>query len=340
MPLKALRTDVYRHLGDPDHAVWDDLEIDLYLQQGLRELSTSIPLFWDWTYPENVPRGFSYTAEWEKRDGFVDFDYGHANYTLPDERRLLGDELDRVGPGNHTSPFEIAFLDDAGASTAIPATATLPDSLTEISRVLWDQQAIDAYDHGTLMRADSRYELTTGEVFGYVWRKDGVRTLRKVRVPADLADTHTIEGGFGILRVPTEISTDTVSGTFGVPRRIAGQHPLGSSNGFGIPRRPYREGSNVRVEHWRLGSLDELPARYRDYLREYALFRCLDRAGPGQDRKLAVWHLVRWNRGLKRIRDRLGRYLASRIGRFGEAAPVTTRPPRPRLPWQYGQRVR
>jgi hypothetical protein len=115
-----------------------------------------------------------------------------------------------------------------------------------------------------------------------------------------------------------------------------------------LPRRVFRDGKNVRVEHWREGAAVvnapdefELPDRYALYLRDYAQARCLGRQGPGQDPKLSAHFDQRWQRGLARMLRR-GRVLdAARTGVLGEAGPrLGQGPPRPRLPWNFPQRVR
>lgn len=352
--LGMLRADTLHRLGDEHSAVWSTDEVDGYLIQGYQEIATELPVFWDQTYLENLPRGFSYTQPWEKFfvDRFGGFNYGVGNFTAEFERRAgqsIGfDERKRYGPANHTSPFEATdgLLSRIHASTAIPATAEMPRGVTKLDRVLWDNRAIDALEPRTFSRMDSRYEITAGEVHGFMWQKDGVRTLRKVRVPNRQADTYTINGGWGLLRTPADLSPDTVTGTWGIVRLIEGQQPLGEL--FGAARRPYREGSNVRVEHFRHGrALDtdttecELPTRYALYLRDYAQWCCLSRPGPGYDEALAQHFEQRWKRGLARIARRL--VLVDMEHTYvmgGDGAPSTSRPPRPSLPWAYGSRVR
>lgn len=245
-----LTARVLHRLGDEQQQIWTLAEIGTYLNQGLRDLALRTRVFSDWTYLENLPRGFSSTWAWEA--AYVTFNYGSANYTSVDEKRLVTEPL-RVGFANHTSPFEATdgWLSRAGASTEIPATIDLPASVTEIERALWDRATIDATNPRAARAMDARYQQTKGDVFAYLWRDDGVRTFRKVRVPAAQADTYTINGSWGILRNPIDLSSDTVTGTWGIPRRIPGQHPMGAFR-FGFPRRPYQDGKNVRVEHWRM----------------------------------------------------------------------------------------
>ena len=347
LSLATLRTEVLLRLGDQRQQIWTAAEVDDYLRTAYRQLAEQTRVFADWLYLENLPRGFSYTAAWEKMYGHVTFDYGMANYTYADERREL-DERNRMGPANHTSPFEAtaAHLTNAGASTAISATADVPTSLTELDRVCWDGRPIQPLTPRRLSDLDSRYQTTTGEVYGYTWRQDGLRTVRKVRVPAAAASTYSITGSWGAMRTITDFLQGASSGSWGLPRRIPGEHPLGPER-FGAPRRPYRDGTNVRVEHWRHGrrlsdglAVCELPTRYARYLRDFAQGRCLARAGPGHDATLAGHYDRRWGRHLTRILRRLERLAAGRVGQLGGTVRIRTRPPRPRLPWAFGSVVR
>lgn len=368
--LVAIRTATLRRLGDVLGEIWSDDEIDAAVREGYRELALAGRAFVDHTFAENLPAGFTVTAAVDQ--GEAAFAYGIvANYTLDDERRLVTPARAALGPANHTSPFEATdgWLDDCGASTAIPATVDLPAPVTEIERGTWDGRTLTALDGRQLAAMDTRYQLTRGEVYGFLWRHDGVRTLRKVRVPARAAACHTINGSVGILRDPSDLSSDIVTGARengafdplafaanafdddgilrGFPARIPGEHPIGTES-FGIPRRPYRDGTNVRLEHWREGrAIDtpadvcELPARYSRYLQDYAQWRALLRPGPGQDLALAGHYQVRWARGLARVQRRQQTVERERVGVFGGTVRQTmNRPPKPQLPWQFGSRVR
>lgn len=344
--LGSLRRSTQRRLGDVGGRFWTGDEIDDALRAGYRELAMMTRCFTDWTYLENLPAGFSMTAAWERP--FAAFEYGVANYTMADELRMLT-EASRLGPANHTVPAEATegHLSDVGASTAIPATATLPTSVTELETVLWDRQTITALTARDLRSGDSRYHLTEGDVYGYTWQQDGVRTLRKVRVPAAQADTHTVTGSWGLVRRLTDVCSDSVTGTWGLPRRIPGEHPIGVDH-LGAPRRFFRDGLNVRVEHWRYGrTLDtaltacEVTEAYARYLRDYACWTALSRPGPGQQPRLAGHYKQRWDRGVARVLARKQAVRNERVGYLGSGTvSVAHRPPRPRLPWQYGQEVR
>jgi hypothetical protein len=251
LTLRQLQGEVSRRLGDSAAAIWPVPEVTSYLQAGYRQIATTLPVFWDVLYLENLPRGFSYTQPWERTylRGPATFDYGVANYTADFERRVAGDERLRYGPANHTSPFEATdgALSRAHATTTIPATADLPATVTALDRVTWDQRGIDALSKRVAEDSDSRYQFTRGEVYGYLWQQDGIRTLRKVRVPAAQADTVTVDGSMGILRRPTDLSTDTVvlgeeepiGGSWGLPRSLGLGGVTGTSGTWGSPRGVY-----------------------------------------------------------------------------------------------------
>jgi hypothetical protein len=289
---------------------------------------------------------------------------GQANYTMDDERRQYvkfprdvqtkEDEDIREGPARHTFPDEIVFLALLGSDQQA-GVSNLPHRLTEMERATWDFRTIEANDHHFSYVDDNRYEIQYGEVFQYTWKKDGVRAFRKIRVPSALADYYDIDGLWGIPRDITDVvDTDIeiapeMTSAFGTPRIVPSMHPMGpffTYRMWGIPRRFYEERKNVRVEHWRIAFLScldsELPPRYRKYLEYYAMWRALSRQGPGQDPKLAGWYKARWDTAIARIKSRVERQSQERVGRLGGAdgVPSAGAPPRPRLPWQYGKRIR
>lgn len=351
---------VFRRLGDVNRRIWSDEEIDRYLTQGLLEMTSQIRLIWDWTYMENLPQGFSYTGgPWERE--YAEFRYdagdgaipGCANITAEWERpyweALTGE--DALGPASHTHPMELDFAADLGLGMA--AVQDLPHRLTEIERAAWDLATIDAVNPRQIREQDSRYESIKGEVFGFMWRQDGPRAFRKVRVPAALADYYIVDGTWGIPRDVEDlefVGADTeIVGTWGIARQIPGEHPIGPITTrffWGTPRRPYADNKNVKVEHWRTSEFScyesELPDRYVTYLIYYAMWKALWRKGPGNDVRLASWYQSRWTAGLMRIQNRIERQTKERVGRMGGTLDPNsrTKPPRPRLPWQYGQKVR
>lgn len=357
LTLGELCDQTLQRLSDDSGVIWSRDEVRTYLRRAYDLVATNYAVFWDMVYSENLPRAWSVSQPWEL--GFLTnwatgFNAGVANFTAEFERTAgesIGfDERNRIGPANHTSPFEATdgLLTRAGASAAISATDDLPATLTMLDRALWDTRVIEALEARSYSRMDARYEITAGEVYGYIWQKDGVRTFRKVRVPAEACDTVTVNGSWGILRSPTNLPPGgTVTGTWGIPRRLPGYHPMGAEV-WGLPRRPYQDAKNVRIEHFRLGrslvddtDVCELPARYARYLRDYAASECLGRPGPGYDTILAQHYDMRWKRGLTRIARRIVQVDTEFVHVLGGSGqPTTRRPPRPALPWAYGSRVR
>lgn len=343
--LGSLCRGVLRRLGDEDEKVWTSAEVQLHVVTGYRRLAFLVRIFWDQLYLENVPPGFSVTQSWET--AYSTFSYGIANYTYDDERRLA-DWDGMLGPANHTCPDELAFLSAIGASTAIAATVDVPASVTEIERATWDGMTLVATTPQRAQRLDSRYQITTGEVYAYTFRQDGMRTFRKIRVPSASADTFTAEGAWGLLRDPADITDTTPTGTWGIVRRLPATFGMHWDTPWGAPRRAYRTGKNVCVEHWREGrpmvlptDTCELPDHYARYLKDYAQARCLGRSGPGQDLPLSAHYDLRWTRGLERIQRRASLARPHRVGVLGDRPSTAGHPPpRPKLPWNYPQRVR
>jgi hypothetical protein len=214
MTLSDLVQRFRRRSGDIYARVWPDEEVLLHLRNGYQQVAQTIRVFFDWTYLENLPTAFSQTNPWEEAytarfPGAMLLATG--NYTYDDEQLLIDPERTRYGPYNCTALFEVTdgFLARSGASTGISATAELPDTIATLDRVTWDKRGIDGLDPRFLTKFDSRFHFTEGEVYGFVWELDGIRTLRKVD-----AGTST----WGTLRDPTDLSTDACDQTAATPR--------------------------------------------------------------------------------------------------------------------------
>ena len=219
----TLRESVLTRLGDPAGAIWSQDEVDLWLNEGSEVIGQRCEIFYEWTYLENLPPSASCTHRFELAyiEGLPEgFFCGIGTFTCEDERRTLGDERLMIGPFVCSSPCEATdgFVSVVGASTAIPATADLPEDVTQLSRVTWDGRVTDALTARQTQARDARYELTTGEVYGYIWQKDGVRTLRKVRVPSAQASTVTAVGSWGVCRDVSDLMTFTPDGEPNIPR--------------------------------------------------------------------------------------------------------------------------
>jgi hypothetical protein len=240
--------------------------------------------------------------------------------------------------------WDLLYLDAAAGQ----ALVDLPARVTEVERATWDDRQLAAYSRRTLRLRDPRFETSRGPVDGYVWRGDGVRTLRLIRVPSEGPTTIATSGSWGSLRNP--LNSEAVSGSWGLVRRVAGHHPIGyhAHAWLGALRRIVLDLKNVRVEHWRQARpLDgdapiELPDRYVAYLGDFVQWRCFLRAGPGQDLQLAEHYHQRWERGMARmIRRRLITTAAARERIFGGGRRAAiTRPARPQLPPNFGVRLR
>jgi len=338
----SLRGKVRRFLNDSASTYWSDQEINGYLADGYRKLAHDTHYLWDIIYLENLPATFSCTFEDEL--DYATFNAGVANFTQEWERDYISNQWEAIGPATLTSPFEVTYCSWAD----IPGEVQLPDNIVDIDRPTWDDLAVPVISARQAEDWDTRYEYTKGEVIALTAKGSGLDTIRKVRVPAGLASTHTIDGSWGIPRLLTDITTLAPTGSWGIPRRIPEMHPMGFHR-FGIPRRPYRDGTNVRLEHWREGrAIDvdtdryEVPGRSWVYLRDYAIAQCYRKSGPAQDFKLAQMYDDRWKRGVARLKMRVVAQQRNRVSRLGGDGPAEQRgkPPRPKLPWAYGSRVR
>jgi hypothetical protein len=87
------------------------------------------------------------------------------------------------------------------------------------------------------------------------------------------------------------------------------------------------------------GTSLDIPDRYADYVRHFVMWKAYERDGPGQNLKMANHYLARYEEGIARMLKRRTQAHAARITRLGGG---TSKEPlgRPRLPWQYGSRVR
>jgi len=189
-------------------------------------------------------------------------------------------------------------VDDATAQAAVDdtastATATLPTDLLEIDRVTWDDEAIPPLRAEQLELIDPSYLTQEGDVFGWIWEGDGIRTIRKIRVPSATAANKFVVEYF---RRGTALSTDAV---------------------------------NLEVADL-----------YAKYVRWFAMWKALEREGDGQDYDLADHYRTRYLVGVERIKRRSLAARRRRMGIFGERSERRDGPPRPRLPWAYGEVVR
>jgi hypothetical protein len=227
-------------------------------------------------------------------------------------------------------------------------TYTLREGWIEVDRVTYNNRRMEPVLRMEAEKLDYLYLEREGEPYGYIMNLDGMNLIRIVRIPAADASEYTTSGTWGILRDPTDITSETVSGTWGLPRRIPYMHP--QKGVWGLPRRPYKDQTNVRVEMFRgpepVPTQDdhriELPNRYTKYLRFYCLWRCFEREGDGQDLEAAEHYKQRWEMGKMRAINRMNRLMLAKPTIVGGSGLVhASGPPRgPRLPYNYGRVTR
>lgn len=98
-------------------------------------------------------------------------------------------------------------LDDVAAQ----ATYSLPAELYEVERLSYKGYRIEPISRTQAMMLDPRFESTTGGVISYMLEGDGLRTLRKIRVP-------TINGTAGDTQAEfTRRGADLGSNNFELP---------------------------------------------------------------------------------------------------------------------------
>lgn len=350
--LRNLAQRVLHRLGDSAQKIWTYEEIVSYIERGAKELTADAHIVWDQAYLENLPAGFNFTADFEAAYAIDGFFYGQAQSTYPDEAAIADEEAliesDDHIVANHTSPADLNLFAGSSANEASPAVSQLPASMTDLERATWDHRTIEASTTARAQRFDSRYQITEGEVYAYVTQDDGPNSFRKVRVPAAMADIYEYDGAWGVVRnLDTVAPDEDITGSWGIPRRIPGWHPMGNTEGFGMPRRFYRDGKNVKIEFFRHPRIDssmldsELPERYFLYLADFAQREALRRNGAGQNYKMAQLYDDRWKRGIERVKRRLQVQNKKRTHRLGgDVLRYASGPPRPKLPWQYGDDVR
>jgi len=342
--LSSVASDVLKRLGDTSEKIWSTTEVRNYLQEGYDQLAMQSLCFWSQAYLDDKLTTGNFTSDFES-DWFDggDVRYRRFAYTcLLDADWVAEGDLD-YGPTNHTAGWEgLTYITEA----YYVALEDLPDDLYEIERSTWNYARIEPLRSVELELNDSRYQLNNGEVLGYAQDKDGLGKFRKWRIPSAAADTYMITDPCrGILRNPSDISTETVHGSWGIPRRIPTQ-PAVAETWWGLPRRPFKDGHNTKVEYFSRGKTlntdqpFDLPDRYVKYVRHYALWKALERNGPGQDIKLGQHWKGRFDDGVARMIRRRQSLTSNRQRVLGDTLLPFGPPPRPKYPWNYGQVVR
>lgn len=144
----------------------------------------------------------------------------------------------------------------------------------------------------------------------------------------------------GALTTLSAFAGAILSPSRGVIRRIPGFHPSGGTRG--IIRRIILDHRNTRAEFHRRGvdpsthSEFELPDFYMRYVRHFAMARCFNHDGDGQDKRMSKLFQKMFMKGVERIVKRCSTVQAAKFNTLGQGStPSNGRPPLARLPWNY-----
>ena len=344
MTLQELRSDVQRRLGDSSAAIWTSARIDEFIQDGADAVTIRTGCLWGMDVLPDVAAAFSITAEWEKEflTGGMELS-GIANFTAAFERDYMDDG---IGPANHNHHWE--FNDGHVDTTLCEGVADLPDDLYEIERSTWNNRRIDPLRSRELEMPDSSYELTAGDVTGYLQDKDGFSRLRKYRVPSAAYEPYGLDDPeeiWGVLVDVSDIDSATPEGTWGDFINLSGEESMGDP--WGVVVAIYKAQRAVRIEYTRR-AVDlannqgfELPERHVVCVRNYAMARALECDGSGQELMLAAHFDARYEYGIARIMKQRSAVISNRkIVMGSRSTNGRTGPPLVRLPPEYGTPVR
>lgn len=207
-----IREDILYRLGDVAGRLWDGNEIDQYIQEGYNNLSIATGCLWEQDCLPDYDYAFTHTAAFEEQL-LMAIPESVINRCCQFTSLFERDFLDNAeGPANHNYHWEhLDGLTDELSGSTVAALETLPVQVYRIERATWNTRRIDPMMSREFEGMDSRYELNTGEVLAYVRDKDGLRTLRKWRVPSVPYIPYTFDddsNDFGILRFLDEIDND------------------------------------------------------------------------------------------------------------------------------------
>ncbi len=323
--------------------IWPEDELSGYVQEGYDDLVMRTGCLLGVALAPDYAFAFNYTQPFEAElitEGYAD---GPAQFTTEFERNYIDNAQ---GPANHTEhwEFNLGYV----TITEVSGLVTLPEDLLEIERATWNTLFLDARRSRDFEALDARYELNKGQVESYIQDKDGLRVLRKWRVPSAPYIPYSFDAssddGLGIIRDLTGIATVTVvSDGFGDLVQVDGVEVF---EDFGILGPVYKEQNNMRIEYRRRGlplSMDqdfEIPERYQVYVRHYALARAYERDGDGQDLALSEHYQSRYEVGVERMlrRKNAMRFQEKRVLGGGNIRSDVR--PRLRMPYNYGSAVR
>ncbi len=186
--IQDLRTEVLQRLGDTNQQIWQEAEVDRYIQDGYDVLTHLTGCVFGVTFAPDHAFAFNFTQEFEREYAMATSGWyvdGPAQFTTIFERDLIDNAQ---GPANHNEHWEWNQGYTRALTIAIPdevsALVDLPDNLHDIERTTWNNRACAALTSRDVENYDNRYELNKGIVEGYFRDKDGINTLRKWRVPS------------------------------------------------------------------------------------------------------------------------------------------------------------
>lgn len=244
---------------------------------------------------------------------------------------------------NRLAMETLAFWDYAYLPDAAGGLNDLPGNFYKMDRATWDNQRIEPLTSREL-EGDPGYHSTAGPTVAYAMDKDGLMKIRRYPATAGTG-SYEVTGTWGIPRDLGDIDASTPTGTWGTLRNLSGTMPEGDA--WGIARDLGAAAGNLKIEYFRRGislsgddSAFELPDVYVKYVRHFAMWKTLERDGPGQDTQMAEHYRLRWLAGVNRLLRRKRVILSNRTGRFGGEPLRAAKPPRPQLPWRYGKVVR
>lgn len=216
--------------------------------------------------------------------------------------------------------------------------------LGDSTRTIWSSAEVDRY----IQQGYNQFCLDTE----LLWRRyelGDVADQATYTVPTELYKLERVE--WNNYRIPPLTSADLEN------RYPAFESQTGPARGYTasgdglrtIRRVPAAAASDLDIlvlEYTRRGATlstsqgVELPDRYAAAVRFFALYRCWEREGDGQDPKLALHFKTRYDDAVRRAVLRRGGIRSKRVGQFGPG--VTQRfgpPPPPQLPWNFGYPV-
>jgi hypothetical protein len=227
-------------------------------------------------------------------------DSTHAIWSSAELQRYCKDGYRRLMRQTRVLWDQAYVNDQAGVSDY-----DLPDTVALLDRATWGGRPLTIETEGRLMRKDARYksETRTGSR-PYAIMGSGIDTIRKWPPPSTTITSTA-------LAAPT---TDSVNNT-----RIEffSYGPDPDSIGF------------------------ELPEYMTRTIRHYMLAKAYGRNGKGHNKKFEKHYMQRWEIDLTlylKIVRTVGMAREGHVGGAGKRP--RRRPAAPRLPWEYGRRVR